>query len=151
MIPFHLWLPEAHVEAPTSGSVILAGILLIVGTYGFLKFSLLVLPKASFFFTPFVSSLAVISIIYSSFNAALRDGIIINNYGGLTFVMFIYVFVLLLLIIIDIDFLKPSSLVGKLLVLIEFLDALIIVVYLICVFKNYLYKILKQYAKTFVY
>jgi len=50
MIPVHLWLPEAHVEAPTAGSVILAGILLKLGTYGFIRFSLPLFPKASFFF-----------------------------------------------------------------------------------------------------
>jgi NADH:ubiquinone oxidoreductase subunit 4 (subunit M) len=52
MIPVHLWLPEAHVEAPTAGSVILAGILLKLGTYGFIRFSLPLFPQASFFFTP---------------------------------------------------------------------------------------------------
>ena len=51
MLPVHLWLPEAHVEAPTAGSVILAGVLLKLGTYGFLRFSLPLFPKASFFFT----------------------------------------------------------------------------------------------------
>jgi NADH:ubiquinone oxidoreductase subunit 4 (subunit M) len=52
MIPVHLWLPEAHVEAPTAGSVILAGILLKLGSYGFIRFSLPLLPKASFYFVP---------------------------------------------------------------------------------------------------
>jgi len=49
MVPVHLWLPEAHVEAPTAGSVILAGVLLKLGTYGFIRFSLPLFPKASFF------------------------------------------------------------------------------------------------------
>jgi NADH:ubiquinone oxidoreductase subunit 4 (subunit M) len=49
MIPVHLWLPEAHVEAPTAGSVILAGILLKLGTYGFIRFSLPLFPKPRFF------------------------------------------------------------------------------------------------------
>jgi len=49
MIPVHLWLPEAHVEAPTAGSVILAGVLLKLGTYGFIRFSLPLFPQASFF------------------------------------------------------------------------------------------------------
>jgi NADH-ubiquinone oxidoreductase chain 4 len=53
MIPFHLWLPEAHVEAPTAGSVILAGILLKLGTYGFLRFSVPLFPVSSFFFYAF--------------------------------------------------------------------------------------------------
>lgn len=69
MIPLHLWLPEAHVEAPTAGSVILAGILLKLGTYGFIRFSLPLFPKASFFFTPLVYSIAVTGIVYTSFTA----------------------------------------------------------------------------------
>jgi proton-translocating NADH-quinone oxidoreductase chain M len=69
MVPVHLWLPEAHVEAPTSGSVILAGILLKLGTYGFIRFSLPLFPQASFFFTPLVYSVAVVGIIYTSFTA----------------------------------------------------------------------------------
>jgi proton-translocating NADH-quinone oxidoreductase chain M len=69
MVPVHLWLPEAHVEAPTAGSVILAGVLLKMGTYGFIRFSLPLFPKASFFFTPLVYAIAVIGIIYTSFTA----------------------------------------------------------------------------------
>jgi proton-translocating NADH-quinone oxidoreductase chain M len=69
MVPVHLWLPEAHVEAPTAGSVILAGILLKLGTYGFIRFSLPLFPKASFFFTPLVYAVATIGIIYTSFTA----------------------------------------------------------------------------------
>lgn len=69
MVPMHLWLPEAHVEAPTAGSVILAGVLLKLGTYGFLRFALPLFPKASFFFTPLVYTIAVIGIIYTSFTA----------------------------------------------------------------------------------
>lgn len=69
MVPVHLWLPEAHVEAPTAGSVILAGILLKLGTYGFIRFSIPLLPKASFYFTPLVYTIAVVGIIYTSFTA----------------------------------------------------------------------------------
>jgi proton-translocating NADH-quinone oxidoreductase chain M len=69
MLPVHLWLPEAHVEAPTAGSVILAGILLKLGTYGFIRYSLPLFPKASFFFTPLVYTIAVVGIIYTSFTA----------------------------------------------------------------------------------
>lgn len=69
MIPVHLWLPEAHVEAPTAGSVILAGVLLKLGTYGFIRFSLPLFPKASFFFSPLLYTVAVIGIIYTSFTA----------------------------------------------------------------------------------
>ena len=69
MMPVHLWLPEAHVEAPTAGSVMLAGILLKLGSYGFIRFSLPLFPYASFFFAPLVYVLVVIGIIYASFTA----------------------------------------------------------------------------------
>lgn len=69
MIPVHLWLPEAHVEAPTAGSVILAGVLLKLGTYGFIRFSLPLFPKACFFFAPLVYTIAVVGVIYTSFTA----------------------------------------------------------------------------------
>lgn len=67
MFPFHLWLPKAHVEAPTTGSVLLAGILLKLGSYAFLRFSLFLFPNASSYFAPLVMSLAMLSIIFSSF------------------------------------------------------------------------------------
>jgi len=69
MVPVHLWLPEAHVEAPTAGSVILAGILLKLGTYGFIRFSFPLFPQACFYFAPFVYSISIIGIIYTSFTA----------------------------------------------------------------------------------
>lgn len=69
MIPVHLWLPEAHVEAPTAGSVILAGVLLKLGTYGFIRFSLTLLPEASFYFAPLVYAFSAIGIVYASFTA----------------------------------------------------------------------------------
>ena len=69
IMPVHLWLPEAHVEAPTAGSVILAGVLLKLGTYGFIRFSLPLFPQASFYFTPFIYTIALISIIYASLTA----------------------------------------------------------------------------------
>lgn len=69
MVPVHLWLPEAHVEAPTAGSVILAGILLKLGTYGFLRFSFPLFPEASYYFSPVVYFLAVVGIVYTSFTA----------------------------------------------------------------------------------
>ena len=66
MVPVHIWLPEAHVEAPTSGSVILAGILLKMGTYGLLRFSLCLFPYASIYFAPLVYTMSAIAIIYTS-------------------------------------------------------------------------------------
>ncbi len=66
MIPFHIWLPEAHAEAPTAGSVILAGILLKLGGYGFLRFSLPLFPFASLYFSPLIFILSLIAIIYGS-------------------------------------------------------------------------------------
>ena len=66
MFPFHLWLPEAHVEAPTVGSVYLASILLKLGGYGFLRFLFIIFPVATVFFTPFIQLLCVLSIFYSS-------------------------------------------------------------------------------------
>jgi len=69
MVPMHIWLPEAHVEAPTAGSVILAGVLLKLGTYGLIRFSFPLFPEASFYFTPLVYAIAVIGIIYTSFTA----------------------------------------------------------------------------------
>ena len=69
MIPVHIWLPEAHVEAPTAGSVILAGVLLKLGTYGLIRFSLPLFPQASFFFTPLVYTMSAIGIVYGSLTA----------------------------------------------------------------------------------
>jgi NADH-quinone oxidoreductase subunit M len=66
MWPVHTWLPDAHVEAPTAGSVILAGVLLKMGAYGFLRFSIPLLPEASAFFAPLIFALSVVAIIYTS-------------------------------------------------------------------------------------
>ena len=73
MWPVHTWLPDAHVEAPTAGSVILAGVLLKMGAYGFLRFSLPMLPVASDFFAPFVFTLSVIAIVYTSLVALAQE------------------------------------------------------------------------------
>ncbi len=70
--PFHTWLPDAHVEAPTAGSVILAGILLKMGTYGFLRFALPLFPKATLYFAPLVLALAVIGILYGALVAMVQ-------------------------------------------------------------------------------
>jgi NADH-quinone oxidoreductase subunit M len=75
MWPVHTWLPDAHVQAPTAGSVILAGILLKLGGYGFLRFSLPMFPLASDYFAPFVFSLSVIAIIYTSLVAMMQQDI----------------------------------------------------------------------------
>ena len=75
MWPFHTWLPDAHVEAPTAGSIILAGILLKLGGYGFLRFSLPLFPEASDFFTPLIFILSLISIIYISILALSQTNI----------------------------------------------------------------------------
>jgi len=69
MFPFHTWLPAAHVEAPTAGSVLLASILLKMGTYGFLRFSLPMAPWATQHFTPFILALSVAAIIYGGLTA----------------------------------------------------------------------------------
>ena len=69
MLPFHVWLPEAHVEAPTAGSVLLAGILLKLGSYGMVRFLIPLFPKATIYFTPYVLILCLISIIYASLTA----------------------------------------------------------------------------------
>ncbi|WP_306028876.1 NADH-quinone oxidoreductase subunit M [Stappia sp. MMSF_3263] len=75
MWPVHTWLPDAHVEAPTAGSVILAAILLKMGGYGFLRFSLPMFPLASEMFAPFVFTLSVIAIVYTSLVALAQEDI----------------------------------------------------------------------------
>jgi NADH-quinone oxidoreductase subunit M len=75
MFPFHTWLPEAHVEAPTIGSVILAGILLKLGTYGFIRISLYLFPEANIFFSPYIYTLCLISIFYACFIAIRQNDI----------------------------------------------------------------------------
>jgi NADH-quinone oxidoreductase subunit M len=73
MWPVHTWLPDAHVEAPTAGSVILAGVLLKMGAYGFLRFSVPMLPDASQSYAPLIYTLSVIAVIYTSFVALAQD------------------------------------------------------------------------------
>lgn len=73
MWPFHTWLPDAHVEAPTAGSVILAGILLKLGGYGFIRFSLPMFPDASQYFAPFIFSLSLIAVVYTSLVALVQE------------------------------------------------------------------------------
>ncbi|MBF0354063.1 MAG: NADH-quinone oxidoreductase subunit M [Alphaproteobacteria bacterium] len=73
MWPFHTWLPDAHVEAPTGGSVILAGVLLKMGAYGFIRFSVPMLPEATAYFTPFIYTLSIVAIIYTSLVALAQE------------------------------------------------------------------------------
>ena len=75
MFPLHTWLPDAHVEAPTAGSVILAGILLKMGTYGFFRFAMPLFPQGSAFFTPLIITLSVIGIIYGALVAMVQPDI----------------------------------------------------------------------------
>lgn len=75
MFPFHTWLPDAHVQAPTAGSVILAGVLIKLGAYGFLRFSLPFFPDASLYFAQAVFILSVIAIIYTSIVALMQEDI----------------------------------------------------------------------------
>jgi NADH-quinone oxidoreductase subunit M len=72
LFPFHTWLPDAHVEAPTAGSVILAGVLLKMGTYGLVRFAFPLFPMAAAFFAPYLATLAVIGIIYGALVAMVQ-------------------------------------------------------------------------------
>ncbi|MEQ8331733.1 NADH-quinone oxidoreductase subunit M [Nisaea sp.] len=73
MWPVHTWLPDAHVEAPTAGSVILAGVLLKMGGYGFLRFSIPMFPEATEYFAPLVFTLSVVAVIYTSLVALVQE------------------------------------------------------------------------------
>ena len=75
MFPLHTWLPDAHVEAPTAGSVILAGVLLKMGTYGFLRFAMPLFPEGSLFFTPTIVALSIIGIIYGALVAMVQPDV----------------------------------------------------------------------------
>jgi NADH-quinone oxidoreductase subunit M len=75
MFPFHTWLPDAHVEAPTAGSVILAGVLLKMGTYGFIRFAMPFFPEAAFQAVPIISVLALIGIIYGALVSMVQDDV----------------------------------------------------------------------------
>ena len=75
MFPFHTWLPDAHVEAPTAGSVVLAGVLLKMGAYGFLRFAIPLFPVAAAEFTPLILGLALVGIIYGALVAMVQSDI----------------------------------------------------------------------------
>jgi NADH-quinone oxidoreductase subunit M len=72
LFPFHTWLPDAHVEAPTAGSVILAGVLLKMGTYGLLRFAFPLFPQAALFFAPYLAMLAIVGIVYGALVAMVQ-------------------------------------------------------------------------------
>ncbi|NDF12805.1 MAG: NADH-quinone oxidoreductase subunit M, partial [Proteobacteria bacterium] len=73
MWPFHTWLPDAHVQAPTAGSMVLAGILIKMGAYGFMRFSLPMLPEASHYFVPLIYTLSIIAVVYTSLVALVQE------------------------------------------------------------------------------
>ncbi len=75
MFPVHTWLPDAHVQAPTGGSVVLAGVLLKMGTYGFVRFAIPLFPEAAVAFAPCIGALAVIGIVYGALVAMVQDDI----------------------------------------------------------------------------
>jgi len=75
MFPFHTWLPDAHTEAPTAGSVILAAIMLKMGTYGFIRFAMPLFPEATHQFTPLIATLSVIGIIYAALVAMVQEDV----------------------------------------------------------------------------
>ena len=91
MFPFHTWLPDAHVEAPTAGSVILAGVLLKMGTYGFVRFSMPLLPAATVAAVPWVVALAIIGIVYAALvtlvQADMKKLVAYSSVSHLGFVM----------------------------------------------------------------
>jgi NADH-quinone oxidoreductase subunit M len=97
MFPFHTWLPHAHVQAPTAGSVILASVMLKMGAYGFLRFCLPMLTQASISYTPFVLTLSVVAIIYGAYMALAQTDIkkliaysSVSHMGFVTIGMFVY-------------------------------------------------------------
>jgi len=75
MFPFHTWLPDAHVEAPTAGSVILAGVLLKMGVYGFLRFAIPLFPEAAMAYTPWIVGLALVGIVYGALVAMVQGDV----------------------------------------------------------------------------
>lgn len=97
MFPVHIWLPQAHVEAPISGSVLLAGILLKLGGYGFLRFTIPLLPLASEFFSPLVISLSILAIIFGAFTTFRQTDIkrliaysSVSHMGLVTLALFVH-------------------------------------------------------------
>jgi NADH-quinone oxidoreductase subunit M len=97
MFPFHTWLPHAHVQAPTAGSVILASVMLKMGAYGFLRFCLPMLTEASLDYTPFVLTLSVVAVVYGAYMALAQSDIkkliaysSVSHMGFVTIGMFVY-------------------------------------------------------------
>jgi len=90
LFPFHTWLPDAHVEAPTAGSVLLAGVLLKMGTYGMIRFSLPLFPNVSHLFAPIVMFLAVVGIVYGALVALVqRDFKFVIGYSSVSHMGFV--------------------------------------------------------------
>lgn len=91
MFPFHIWLPEAHVEAPTAGSMLLAGLLLKLGAYGLIRYTIPFFPEAAIYFSPFITLLASVSIIYASLIAMrqsdLKRAIAYSSIAHMNFVV----------------------------------------------------------------
>jgi NADH-quinone oxidoreductase subunit M len=75
LFPFHTWLPDAHVQAPTAGSIILAGVLLKMGTYGYLRLAMPIFPDAAAQFGPLLATLAVIGILYGALVALMQKDV----------------------------------------------------------------------------
>ena len=113
MFPFHTWLPDAHVEAPTAGSVILAGVLLKMGTYGFVRFSLPILPQATVRFLPWVAGLAIVGIIYER-----RHTRMIAEYGGLSAEMPLFATIFLIITMSSIGLPSLNGFIGEFTILV---------------------------------
>src|SRR5881398_2753721 len=108
IFPFHTWLPDAHVEAPTAGSVILAAVLLKMGTYGFLRFSLPILPDGTKYFVPLMITLSIIAIVYER-----RHTREIAQLGGISNVMPMYAIVFLIMTMSSIGLPLLNGFIGE--------------------------------------
>ena len=149
MWPVHTWLPDAHVEAPTAGSVILAAILLKMAGYGFMRFSLGLFPVASDYFTPLIFTLSIVAIIYTSLIALMQDDMkkliayssvahmgfvaigifsrMISSYGGLVNIMPKYALVFMIFTLAALGLPGTSGFVGEFLILVGVFQTNIIV------------------------
>src|SRR5438876_621036 len=123
VFPFHTWLPDAHVEAPTAGSVILAGVLLKMGTYGLLRFAFPLFPLAALYFAPWLAVLAVVVIVDGGLFlivgmlADRRHTRLISEYGSLKAVMPQLVAAFLLVTLASVALPGMNGFVGEFLIL----------------------------------